>query len=92
MELIIFYFDWARTIEELDAHVAGWKEGANKTDGVKFKSYWVPHTKKWHHAVIYEAESYAKVRESWRSIGAPRDYSKMTHGAIDLFVKPQRLE
>lgn len=87
MELIIFYFDYAGTRKELDEFLANWKKAADKTDGVTYKAHWIPHTSKWHHAVFYEAESYSKVRESWRSIGSERDYSKMTHGAVELFVK-----
>ena len=87
MELIIFYFDWGGTQEELDEFLGDWKKGAEKTEGVDYKAHWIPHTSKWHHAVFYEAESYAKVRESWSNIGSDRDYSKVKHGAIDLFVK-----
>lgn len=87
MEFIIFYFDYGGTQEQLEDFLDGWKKAADKTEGVKFVAHWIPHTSKWHHAVFYEAESYAKVRESWRSLGRDRDYSLMKHGAIDLFVK-----
>jgi hypothetical protein len=88
MELVIFYFDWAGTQEELAEFYDGWKKAADETEGVELKGHWIPHTNKWHHAIFYEAESYAKIRESWEKMGAERDYSKLTHGAIDLFVKP----
>jgi hypothetical protein len=87
MEYIIFYFDYGGTADELEAFISDWKKAAEKTDGVEFKGHWIPHTSKWHHAIFYKAESYAKVRESWRSIGRERDYSKLMHGSIDLFVK-----
>ncbi len=87
MELIIFYFDYHGSEEELQEFIKGWKKAAKETEGVEFKGHWIPHTKKFHHAIFYEAESYAKVRKSWRSVGGPRDYTKMSHGEIDLFVK-----
>ncbi|MCW4051517.1 MAG: hypothetical protein NWE89_17490 [Candidatus Bathyarchaeota archaeon] len=87
MEYIIFYFDYAGKSKELDEMLEAWKKAADDTEGVTFKGHWIPHTSKWHHAIFYKAESYAKVRESWRSMGTDRDYSKLTHGAMDLFVK-----
>ena len=87
MELVIFYFDWAGTEKDLEVFLANWKKGAEQTEGVEYKAHWIPHTSKWHHAVFYEAESYTKVRDSWRSIGSERDYSNLTHGSIELFVK-----
>jgi len=88
MEFIIFYLDWAGTQEELKEILDDWKKAADKTDGVKYVAHWIPHSTKWHHAVFYEADSYAKVRESWTRVGRERDYSKLTHGAMELFVKP----
>ena len=89
MELIIFYFDWSGTAKELEVYLDDWKKGAEKTEGVEYKGHWIPHSSKWHHAIFYETDSYAKVRESWRNVGTVRDYSKLTHGAMELFVKPQ---
>ena len=87
MELIIFYFDWKGGADELTEFLDDWKKAAEETEGVDWKGHWIPHTKKFHHAVLYKAESYSKVRESWRSTPRERDYSKLTHGEIDLFVK-----
>ena len=91
MEFIIFYLDWAGTQKELDVILADWKKAADNMDGVKYVAHWIPHSTKWHHAVFYEADSYAKVRKSWRSIGTKRDYSKLTHGAMELFVEPNEM-
>lgn len=80
--------DWAGPQTELEEILADWKKAADKTEGVTYVAHWIPHSTKWHHAIFYEAESYAKVRKSWTALDRKRDYSKLTHGAMELFVKP----
>jgi len=85
--LILLYFDWFGTAEELKEREEKMTVACAKVDGVEYKGRYYPHNRKYHFVYLFEAESFQKLLET---VGAetPRDYKKLTHGEFELLAGP----
>jgi hypothetical protein len=87
--IVLLYFDWFGTAEEL-------KEGEEKlaavcaeVDGVEYKGRYAPDNRKFHFVYMFEVKSYEKLLEVLTSPEMPpRDYKKLTHGTFEILRGP----
>ena len=85
--LVLLYFDWFGTAEELKEGEEKMTAACAKVDGVEYKGRYYPHNRKYHFVYLFEVESFQKLLET---VGAeaPRDYKKLTHGEFELLAGP----
>lgn len=85
--LVLLYFDWFGTVEELKKEEEKMIATCAKVDGVDYKGRYYPHNRKFHFAYLFEVESFKKLLDT---VGAetPRDYKKLTHGQFELLAGP----
>ena len=85
--LVLLYFDWFGTAEELKEGEEKMAATCAKVDGVEYKGRYYPHNRKYHFVYLFEVESFQKLLET---VGAktPRDYKKLTHGEFEILDGP----
>ena len=83
--LVLLYFDWFGTAEELKEGEEKMATACDEVDGVEYKGRYYPHNRKYHFVYLFEVESFQKLLET---VGAeaPRDYKKLTHGQFELLA------
>jgi len=57
--LLLYYFNWAGTPEELKEFVGRMKTIIKETEGVEFNGLFIP-TSEWHYALVMKATTYEK--------------------------------
>jgi len=81
--IVLAYFDWYGTeqeLKELDEIID--KECA-KIDGMKNLGRYGPHNRKYHFCRVFETDTYPLP-----SLPVPRDYNKMTHWVSEILQGP----
>lgn len=79
--------DFFGTAEELKQMDEALKNAAEKTDGIEYKGRYTPHSKKFHWTYLWRCDNYGKFLEVLGKIGIERDYSKTTHGEMEIYME-----
>ena len=82
--IVITYFDWFGTPEDLEKNKEAWKKACEETEGIKSTKLYTSHQARYHYAWITKTESYDKIMEAWAKL-PPRDRNAMTHAVIEAF-------
>jgi len=87
--IVLLYFDWFGTAEELKELDEKVRAACAEADGVGYKGRYAPDNRKYHFVSVFEVESYDKL------LGVllgpkmpPRDYKKLTHGVFEILRGP----
>jgi len=87
--MVLLYFDWFGSLEELKEWEETQKVILVKNKGIKFRGRYGPLNRKFHFAWVFETESYDKLIEVLMDPkNPPRDYKKLTHGAFEILQGP----
>jgi len=81
--LVLAYFDWYGTAEELKEQDKAIKDYASKHEGLEYMGRYGPHNKKYHWVRIFKTDKYPLPQAP-----TPRDYKKMTHWVSELLSGP----
>lgn len=87
--IVLLYFDWFGSAEELKEMEEKMTAAFAKVDGVKYKGRYAPDNRKFHFVYMFEVESYEKLFEVLLNPRMPpRDYKKLTHGVFEILRGP----
>lgn len=87
--IVLLYFDWFGTAEELKESEKKQIAAFAQADGVKYKGRYAPDNRKFHFVYMFEVESYEKLLEFLMGPKMPpRDYKKLTHGVFEILRGP----
>jgi len=87
--IVLLYFDWFGTAEELKKSEEKLTAACAELDGVEYKGRYAPDNRKYHFVWLFEVESYDKLLEVLTGPKAPpRDYKKLTHGTFEILRGP----
>jgi len=87
--IVLLYFDWFGTAEELEELDERMKAACAEADGVDYKGRYAPDNRKFHFVSMFEVESYDKLFEALTGPEMPpRDYKKLTHGVFEILSGP----
>ena len=78
--------DFFGPAEELKKWDEAFKKAADKTDGIEFKGRYTPHNK-YHWTYLWKCDNYGKFIEVLGKTGMERDYSKSTHGEMEVYME-----
>jgi len=84
--IVISYFDWFGTPEELEKHTAAWKKAAKETPGIKSTKLYSPHQARYHYAWITETDSYDSALKALAKM-PNRDRKSLTHQVGEIFTE-----
>ncbi len=87
--IILFYFDWFGTADELNQFDEMVKNVSQQIEGIEYKGRYTPNQKKFHWIWLIESEDFGKWEEAWNLLTKyPRDLRKLPHGIIEFFPGP----
>jgi len=87
--IVLLYFDWFGTAEELKEMDKKMKAVFAKADGIDYKGRYFPDSRKFHFVSMFEVKSYEKLLEALMDPKMPpRDYKKLTHGMFEILRGP----
>jgi len=87
--IVLLYFDWFGTAEELKESEEKLIAACAEVDGVEYKGRYAPDNRKFHFVWVYEVKSYEKLLEVLTGPEMPpRDYKKLTHGTFEILRGP----
>ena len=87
--IVLLYFDWFGTAEELSEIEDKMAAICAKKEGVEYRGRYAPDNRKFHFVYMFEAEKYEKILEVLTDPEMPpRDYKKLTHGAFEILRGP----
>jgi len=87
--IVLLYFDWFGTAEELKELDEKVMAACAKVEGVEYRGRYAPDNRKYHFVWLFEVESYDKLSEVLTGPKAPpRDYKKLTHGTFEMLRGP----
>ncbi len=87
--IVLLYFDWFGTAEELKELETTMTAACAKAEGVEYRGRYAPDNRKFHFVYMYEVESYQKLLEVLMDPEMPpRDYKKLTHGTFEILRGP----
>ena len=87
--IVLLYFDWFGSAEELKELEEKLIAAFAQTDGVEYKGRYAPDNRKFHFVWVYEVVSYEKLLEVLTGPEMPpRDYKKLTHGVFEVLRGP----
>ena len=86
--LLVEYFDWFGTAEELKKLDADVKKTCTETKGITYKGRYSPHQKKFQWCWIFESDGYDKLMEASSKMKWKRDFKLMPHGEVEAFAGP----
>ena len=84
--IVITYFDWFGTPEELEKFNEAWRKVCEEAEGVKSTKLYTSHQARYHYAWITKTDSYDAVSEA-NSKMPPRDRNVMTHAVTEIFTE-----
>jgi len=84
--IVINYFDWFGSQEELEKVNEAWRKACEETEGIKSTKLYTSHQARYHYAWIIKTDSYDKVMEA-NSKMPPRDRNKLTHAVTEIFTE-----
>lgn len=84
--LLITYFDWFGTPEDLEKFTIAWEKASDETSGMNFTKLYTSHQARYHYAWVTKADSYealmmanSKMPERYRNV--------MTHAVIEVLTE-----
>ena len=90
--MVIGYFDWFGTPEQLEELVSAWKKGYDNTPGVKFLGKFACINRQVHWAIFLEVKDYSTLQDvikarmiAEKSINFKRDLKTMPHFEEEFF-------
>jgi len=87
--IVLLYFDWFGSAEELNELEEKMNAAFAQADGVEYKGRYAPDNRKFHFVYVYEVERYEKLMEVLMDPEMPpRDYRKLTHGVFEVLRGP----
>ena len=87
--IVLLYFDWFGTAEELEELDEKMKAACAEADGVDYRGRYAPDNRKFHFVSMFEVESYDKLFEALTgSEMPPRYHKKLTHGVFEILSRP----
>jgi hypothetical protein len=87
--IVLFYFDWFGSAEELREVDDNVKKACTETEGVEYRGRYTPNQKKFHWTYLIKAGSFAEWEKAWNKLSEyPRDYMKLPHGTIEFLPGP----
>lgn len=87
--IVLLYFDWFGTIEELEELEEKLRVAWAEVGGVEYKGRYAPDNRKFHFVYLFEVESYDKLTKVLTGPEMPpRDYRKLTHGTFEILRGP----
>ena len=87
--IVLLYFDWFGTVEELEAMEQGLTAALAEAGGVEYKGRYAPDNRKFHFVYVFEVESYDRLSGVLTGPEMPpRDYKKLTHGTFEILRGP----
>jgi len=87
--IVLLYFDWFGSTEELKEMEEVLTAACAKAAGVEYKGRYAPDNRKFHFVYVYNVESYEKLLEVLLDPKMPpRDYKKLTHGMFEILRGP----
>jgi hypothetical protein len=87
--IVLLYFDWFGTVEELEEFEEEAAIVYAEEDGVEFKGRYAPDNRKFHFVYVYETDSYGRLLEVLMGPEMPpRDFKKLTHGTFEILRGP----
>jgi len=84
--LVIRYFDWFGTREQLEELMSATNKAVEKTPGTKFLGRFGAMSKKWHLAIVIEVKDWATWAEYLKNYQYQRDYKTMPYFEIEFLV------
>jgi len=84
--IVITYFDWFGTPEDLEKLKEAWTKIVEETEGIKSSKLYTSHQARYHYAWITKTKSYDAISEA-NSKMPPRDRKIMTHAVTEIFTK-----
>lgn len=87
--IVLLYFDWFGTTEELEELEEKLITAFTQADGVEYRGRYAPDNRKFHFVYVFEVESYDRLMEVLTGPEMPpRDYGKLTHGTFEILRGP----
>ena len=90
MPLMMIYFDWFGTTEDLQKVAKATEKAAGEIEGIEYKGLYVPHQPRYHYSWVFKAESYEKygaVNRRVQELSGARDRNVMTHASVQVLSK-----
>jgi hypothetical protein len=84
--IIVGYFNWLGTQEQLDEYVSAVKKAYEKTPGTKFLGKYAPVTKIYNWALFAEVKDWATWEKVNESFHYTRDFKTMPNFVYDFFA------
>jgi hypothetical protein len=88
--LVLYYFNWAGTSEEFKEFAGRAKSQVEGVEGVNLVGIFFP-TSEWHCVMVWNATSYEKVLQSFKTYMEKYGRPKTALGKIELFHTPEEL-
>jgi len=87
--LVLLYFDWFGTPDELKEFDKMTRAALAAAGGVHYRGRYAPDNREFHFVDLFEAESYESLLGALTGPKAPhRDYGKLTHGVFEILRGP----
>ena len=84
--LVIRYFNWLGTAEQLEDFMSAVNKAVEKTPGTKNLGRFGAMNKSWHYALVLEVKDWATWAEFVRNSQYQRDYKTMPNFVIEFLV------
>jgi hypothetical protein len=83
--LVVMYYDWFGTDEDLEKWKTAWKKACDDTKGITSCKHYTPHQARYHFAWIMKVDSYGSVMEAIGKMPIKRDRNALTHSVLEIF-------
>ncbi len=84
--IVITYFDWFGTPEDLEKHKKAWTKACEEIEGIKSTKLYTSHQARYHYAWITKTKSYDLIMDAMGKMPT-RDRNVMTHAVLEVFTK-----
>jgi hypothetical protein len=84
--LVIRYFNWLGTTEQLEEFTSAMKKAVKKTPGTKYLGRFGAMNHNWHFASVTEVKDWETWAEFIKNVDYQRDYKTMPNFVIEFLV------
>ena len=84
--LVVTYFDWFGTPEDLEKHKETYIKVCEEIEGIKSTKLYTSHQARYHYAWITKTKSYDLMMEAMGKM-PPRDRNVLTHAILEVFTE-----
>jgi len=84
--LLITYFDWFGSPDDLEKFTKAWEKACDETSGMNSTKLYTSHQARYHYAWVTDADSYEALMKA-NSLMPERDRNVMTHAVIEVLSK-----